>query len=109
VPAAVAHVFISYARDDAAEYVDRLVAHLAANGVPVRYDRMIKPGQRWPEAIPDMIETCGAFVLVMTPAAQQSRVIRDELLHAESRHRPVMTLKRRVNRGSASPRSSTTT
>jgi hypothetical protein len=90
----VAHVFISYARDDAADYVDRLVAHLTGSGIKVFYDRMIKPGQRWTTTIPQMIDTCAVFLLVMTPAADASPVVREELLRAQRSRRPVMTLRR---------------
>ena len=58
----MAHVFISYVREDVA-IVDRLAAELRSAGIDVWIDReRIKPGEPWPDAIRHAIST-GAFFL----------------------------------------------
>lgn len=65
----MAHVFISYVRDDQ-KRVDALVAALRAVGIEVWIDKSsIKPGERWQKAIRDAI-TSGTH----TPLAPGSTV-----------------------------------
>jgi hypothetical protein len=58
----MAHVFISYVRDNAAD-VDRLCAALIASGAKVWLDRNdISPGARWRDAIRDAIRSGDYFI-----------------------------------------------
>jgi hypothetical protein len=88
------HVFVSYARQDT-DYVDRLVAHLGAQRIPLWHDRGdINAGDRWERLIAEKVETCSAFVVVMTPAASESHWVGVELQHALTLRKPILPLLR---------------
>ena len=84
-------MFLSYSRTDRA-YVDRLAAHLEAEGIPVWYDYDLVASDRWDEVIRDQVGTCAAFVVVMTPAAEASAWVKREINHAEKTGRPIYPL-----------------
>jgi hypothetical protein len=86
-----AHVFVSYARSDET-YVGRLAAYLRVRGVKVWTDAAVYFGAEWPEAIQDKIDSCAAFVVVMSPAARQSAWVRREVLHARTQQKPIFPL-----------------
>ena len=69
----MAHVFISYVRDDQ-KRVDALVAALRAVGIEVWIDKSsIKPGERWQKAIRDAI-TSGTFFIACFSRASHARM-----------------------------------
>ena len=73
------HVFISYRHDDDVPYVQRLTGHLTSEGVSVWFDREIVTGDRWDRVIRLKIDTCAAFVVVMTPRAEESDWVAREI------------------------------
>jgi membrane protein YdbS with pleckstrin-like domain len=85
------HVFVSYSRDDR-DYVQRLVGHLRSAGVAVWVDHDIDHGDRWLRRIKTSIDEAVAFVLVMSPAAEESEWVLEEVRYARSRGIPVLTL-----------------
>jgi hypothetical protein len=85
------HVFASYARADEA-YVEELSRHLSAQGVEVWTDAAIYFGDRWPEVIEEKIDSCAAFVVVMSPAARKSSWVGREVLHALEQGKRVFPL-----------------
>jgi hypothetical protein len=85
------HVFISYSRTDT-PYVERLVAHLGAAGVPVWVDHKIDHGDRWASVIEAQIESCSAFVPVMTPEAAASEWVEREVHLAQQLGKPILPL-----------------
>jgi TIR domain len=87
-PRVSGHVFISYARADQ-DYVERLAAHLASHGIPVWFDQHLSAGDRWDRAILAQIDPCAAFVIVMTPASDDSDWVGRELIQAERLGKPV--------------------
>jgi len=86
-----ASVFVSYSRSDRA-YVERLAAHLAADGVPVWYDADLSAGDRFGTVIQTQIEECAAVVAVRTPAAVASVWADRELSYADARRKPLLPL-----------------
>src|SRR5262249_16798322 len=86
-----AFVFISYAHADR-RYVDRLAAFLTRAGVPVWFDTEIDPGSRWRRVIRRKNGIWFAFVLVMTPAAEESEWVEREVTHAQDTNRPIVPL-----------------
>jgi WD40 repeat protein len=86
------HVFVSYAHADA-DYVGRLVTYLREHGVPTRYDADIPSGAQWMDALREMIGTCSAVVLVMSPAAAASPTVEEELHEARRMSRPIRPLR----------------
>jgi hypothetical protein len=85
------HVFVSYSRNDQ-DYVDHLVAHLRAAGLDVWIDKGIDHGSTWPSVIRDAVDTCGALVVVMTPAAERSEWVANEIQRAKVKSLPILPL-----------------
>ncbi len=75
-------VFLSYAdseRDLARELADRLTGA----GVQVWFDeREIAAGENWAEAVQRALEDASALVILLSPAAVQSRWVRREIEYA---------------------------
>jgi hypothetical protein len=86
-----AHVFVSYARSDAA-YADTLAAYLRAQDVEVWTDAAIYFGDEWADAIQEKIDSCAAFVVVMSPAARRSAWVRREVLRAQAQRKKIFPL-----------------
>lgn len=84
-------VFISYSRDDRA-YVEKLARYLDTVGVPTWWDYRIAPGVRFPTEIQDRIDSCAAFVVVLTPTAVASDWVQDELHYALHQNKAVLPL-----------------
>lgn len=85
------YVFLSYSRHDR-EYVDRLVSFFRAGGVDVWADHEIDYGARWLTVIRDRIDQCSAFVLVMTPQAEDSQWVAEEVARADQMHKLILPL-----------------
>jgi hypothetical protein len=92
VPDVTGHVFISYSHDEAGPYVEQLGAYLTGAGIPVWYDKEIITGHRWAHVIRDRIDTCAAFIIIMTPGADQSDWVNREISQAEQAKRPILPL-----------------
>jgi hypothetical protein len=85
------HVFVSYSRSDQ-DYVDRLVAHLRGEGLDVWIDTNIDYGSTWPSVIRDAVDSCDAFVVVMTPEAERSEWVANEIQRAKVQSKPILPL-----------------
>jgi len=79
------HAYLSYCRQDVA-YVQRLVQHLAAAGLPVWVDQHLAQGARWQPAQEPAIQAAAVVLVVMSPAAEASDRVRGE---SERRSRPL--------------------
>jgi TIR domain len=64
------HVFISYSRNDEA-YLSGLVAHLRSAGLIVWHDSGIDYGDQWVAVIQSHIDSCAAFIVVMSPHGRE--------------------------------------
>ncbi len=72
-------VFISHASKDK-DFVDRLVSDLAAQGVPVWYDKLdVRLGDSIPGKINSGISEAKYFLIVLSPAAVESKWVREEM------------------------------
>lgn len=87
----MSHVFISYSRHDA-DYVEKLVDKLLAEGFTVWFDKQTDYGDEWWEKIVEAIEVCGAFIVVMTPESGQSRWVKREVHVADDRNARIFPL-----------------
>jgi TIR domain/Bacterial PH domain len=85
------HVFVSYSRADRA-YVEALAAHLDAAGVSCWYDHRIVVGDRFDQVIAEQIDTCVAFVVVMTPASYASNWVANEIKYAQDHGKRIVPL-----------------
>lgn len=76
-------VFVSYSRQDGETFARDLRDELMAHGLPVWHDRARMLGGRdWWEQIKDALNHVEYMVLVMTPAAMWSEVVRKEWRYA---------------------------
>lgn len=77
------HVFISYSKNDIrfARYIRQL---LQAEGFKVWMDeQQLFPSQRWWQTIEKNIDTCAAFIVIMSPNSAASDWVEREILCAE--------------------------
>jgi len=91
--AKVGHVFISYSRRDG-EYVGRLERHLIEAGLSVWTDSGIDYGSQWPAVIAQHIDSCGAFVPIMSTRSRESEWVQREILYAQENAKPILPLLR---------------
>jgi hypothetical protein len=85
------HVFVSYSRADRA-YVEKLAAHLAAESVAVWFDHGLIAGERFDEVIRRQIDEAAVFMVVLTPAAYESRWVAREIAYAETQRKEIIPL-----------------
>ncbi|HKT01014.1 MAG TPA: TIR domain-containing protein [Rugosimonospora sp.] len=69
----------------------RLVAVVAAEGIPTWYDDDIEPGQRFVRIILRRVEACAA-VVVVTPASMAWHWVDTAMTYAAARHKPIVAL-----------------
>jgi formylglycine-generating enzyme required for sulfatase activity len=89
----MSHVFISYSHQDKS-YCDRLVASLKRRGFEVWIDDRIEPSARWPDIIQGKLESCAAFLVVMTPSSCDSIWVKNEVTFALNLHKPIFALQK---------------
>jgi hypothetical protein len=86
-----ATLFMSYARSDQ-PYADRVAEHFRALDYRVLLDtKGIVPGERWKEALEDMIDTAlatGIVAILLSPETFRSSWVRYELSYAYQRSEP---------------------
>ncbi|MEV4514370.1 TIR domain-containing protein [Dactylosporangium sp. NPDC049525] len=82
------YVFISYSRADS-HYVQALAGHLLGSGLDVWYDDELRNGDDWRRVVRHRVESCDAFVVVMTPPAEASEWVNREIDWAVAANRPV--------------------
>jgi hypothetical protein len=86
------HVFISYAREDAL-YAFRLAEELRRRRFEIWIDRdNIRHGERWPATLEQAVRNCAALIVIMTPEAETSDWVRNELNLALAGNKPVFPL-----------------
>jgi TIR domain len=86
-------VFLSYAHADK-PFVTRLITDLEANDIPVWIDHEgISPGSSdWEQDIRNAVNAASAIILIASPQARSSHVVRDELAVAKRYKRPIYPL-----------------
>lgn len=86
------YVFLSYASGDR-ERVQPIVQRLTEAGVTVWVDRQnIRPGASWAAEIVQSIRGCSALLIAFSPAAVDSRNVRQEISIAWKYNRPYVPL-----------------
>ncbi|MCB0168360.1 MAG: TIR domain-containing protein [Anaerolineae bacterium] len=79
-------VFISYARKDAEDLAQELTSRLEAEGIPVWRDRAkMEGGRNWWLQIVAALDQVDFMILVVTPAAMRSVVVKKEWTYARQR------------------------
>jgi CheY-like chemotaxis protein len=85
------HLFISYSSKDKV-FVLALREHLSHNGFTIWIDDAIEHGNRWFNEIDQAIKTCAAFLVIMTPEAEQSEWVQKEILLAKRYKKAIFPL-----------------
>ncbi|MBN2117751.1 MAG: response regulator [Anaerolineales bacterium] len=85
------HVFISYSHKDS-DYTHKLAEEMERRNIPVWIDDRIDYGTRWPQVIQEKIDSCKAFVLIMSDNARASDWVNNELTYAIGKRRKIFPL-----------------
>jgi hypothetical protein len=87
------HIFVSYSSADRA-FANDLVRQLEAAGNRIWFaPRDVRPGTDYSEQIQAAIEQAGAFVIIVSNAANESDFVRAETEMAFSRRRPIFPVR----------------
>lgn len=87
----MAHIFISYSHMDS-DYANRLARWLEQKGFVPWIDERVDYGTQWPRVIQDYLDSCGAFIVVMSPRSYQSEWVQNELARAQTKKKPIFPL-----------------
>jgi len=88
---AAGHVFISYSHRDS-DFTHRLAEEIERRNIPVWIDDRIDYGTRWPHVIQEKIDSCKAFILIMSDNARASDWVNHELTYAQSKRKRIYPL-----------------
>src|SRR5689334_18146656 len=91
VVSSMSHIFISYSHTDDG-YAKQLAAKLEEYGFAVWIDSRIDYGTRWPTEIEVNLNSCAAFIVVMTQKAFESDWVQNELSRAKRLKKPIYPL-----------------
>ncbi|MDX8028671.1 TIR domain-containing protein [Lentzea sp. BCCO 10_0856] len=85
-------MFISYSRKHRT-YVRRLADHLVqVAGVEVWFDYELVTGERWDNVVRQKIDDCAALIVVMTPDAENSHWVAEEVARARDQGKLLLPL-----------------
>ncbi len=91
-------VFLSYARSDGEQFAARLRHQLEAKRIPLWQDRIgMEGGRDWWQQITEALDVVEFMVLVMTPAAMPSEMVRKEWRYARQQGVCVYPVKGEAN------------
>ena len=82
------HIFISYSHKDT-KYAHKLANALTDMGINVWIDERLDYGSQWPHEIQKQLDTCDAFILVMSPRSFASDWVQSELQRAKRKLKPI--------------------
>lgn len=92
------HIFISYKSEDR-EHAHRLALALESRGHTVWWDRELKAGSHFRDAIAEELKSCNVVVVIWTPRSVGSPWVRDEADYASRQRKllPVMVRRGEFN------------
>ena len=85
------HVFISYSHKDT-NYAHALADNLQSIGFDVWIDERLDYGSQWPHELQMRLDSCDAFILIMTPRSYDSEWVQNELQRAKRKLKPIFPL-----------------
>ena len=92
------HLFISYASQDRASFVENLATQLHERGYPVWVDNLspdyegIRAGQLWRESLANAVNRAAAVLLIITPDSIRSKWVNAEIQIAHQLQKPILPL-----------------
>jgi hypothetical protein len=88
------NVFISYARDDGADFARHLRGHMREKGYEVFLDTAsLSVGAKWKARIETAIDACDVFILIITSSSTSSNEVREEFASATAKRKLPMLFK----------------
>ena len=88
------YIFISYARADR-RYARRLRRRLRFKGIRVWMDSQLRAGDVWRAELRRRVAKSAGLIVVVTPEANNSEWVREEIRCAEAARRPVIPILKR--------------
>ena len=85
------HIFISYSRTDT-EYAHKLADMLQSKGLDIWIDARLDYGSQWPLELQKQLDSCEAFIVIMTPRSFASEWVQSELQRAKRKLKPIFPL-----------------
>lgn len=85
------HIFISYSHKDSA-YAHELAACLEDNGLTVWADSRLDYGDQWPHVLQNQLDSCAAFIVIMSSNSYESQWVQNELSRAKRKNKKVYPL-----------------
>jgi hypothetical protein len=85
------HIFISYSHLDH-EYAHSVAEALENYGFQVWIDDRIDYGLQWPRIIEQNLESCAAFIVIMSPNSYNSEWVQNELNRAKRKNKRIFPL-----------------
>jgi len=85
------HIFISYSHRDN-NYAHALADSLQSMGLEVWIDARLDYGSQWPHEIQKNLDSCDAFILIMSPRSFESDWVQSELQRAKRKRKPIFPL-----------------
>jgi TIR domain len=87
----MSYVFISYSHKDS-DYAHKLAKALFGERFPVWIDDRIDYGMQWPREIKEQLESCSAFIVIMSSHSEQSTWVLNELTRAQGNSKPIFPM-----------------
>ena len=84
-------IFISYSRTDT-DYAHKLADNLQSRGLHIWIDERQDDRAGRPRKFIKRLDSCGAFVVIMTPNSFASKRVQSELRHAKQKLKPIIPL-----------------
>jgi hypothetical protein len=85
------HIFISYSHKDT-KYAHALADHLKSRGFDFWIDERLDYGSQWPYEIQKQLDSCDAFLVIMSPRSFASEWVQSELQRAKRKLKPIFPL-----------------
>jgi formylglycine-generating enzyme required for sulfatase activity len=87
----MSHIFISYSKKNRV-YARKMADKLLSEGYDIWIDDRIDYGEDWWDIIEQAIETCSAFVVIMTSESKVSKWVKREVMYADELNKPLFPL-----------------
>ena len=85
------HIFISYSHKDT-KYAHELAASLQNMGFETWIDERLDYGSQWPQELQKQLDSCSAFILIMSRHSYASEWVQSELQRAKRKLKPIFPL-----------------
>ena len=87
----MSHIFISYSHKES-DYAHGLAQTLYKDGFDVWIDERLDYGSQWPNEIQKQLDSCRAFIVIMSPNSFDSEWVQSELQRAKRKGKPIFPL-----------------